>query len=118
MIGSARFPDFAALAHASENEVLHAWQGLGYYARARNLRAPPGSCKIDMVEFFPRQLDAMRELPGVGRTPPTPSPPSRSISPFPLSKPTPLVFLPGCSTSIRQSILRPGARDFGIPLRD
>jgi len=34
-----RFPDFAALAHASENNVLHAWQGLGYYARARNLHA-------------------------------------------------------------------------------
>ncbi|MFN2541744.1 MAG: hypothetical protein ABR514_06195, partial [Chthoniobacterales bacterium] len=35
----ARFPDFAALARASENDVLHAWQGLGYYARARNLHA-------------------------------------------------------------------------------
>jgi len=34
-----RFPDFAALAEASENDVLHAWQGLGYYARARNLHA-------------------------------------------------------------------------------
>ena len=35
----ARFPDFAALARADESEVLHAWQGLGYYARARNLHA-------------------------------------------------------------------------------
>src|SRR6058998_974014 len=34
-----RFPSFAALARASENDVLHAWQGLGYYTRARNLRA-------------------------------------------------------------------------------
>src|ERR1700761_6884097 len=34
-----RFPDFASLARASENEVLRAWQGLGYYARARNLHA-------------------------------------------------------------------------------
>ena len=34
-----RFPDFASLAAASESEVLHAWQGLGYYTRARNLRA-------------------------------------------------------------------------------
>src|ERR1700719_1497404 len=33
-----RFPDFASLAKAGESEVLHAWQGLGYYARARNLR--------------------------------------------------------------------------------
>src|SRR3981081_2068922 len=34
-----RFPDFTALAAASENDVLHAWQGLGYYARARHLHA-------------------------------------------------------------------------------
>src|SRR5437762_9754320 len=34
-----RFPDFFALARASESSVLHAWQGLGYYARARNLYA-------------------------------------------------------------------------------
>src|ERR1700726_2118159 len=34
-----RFPDFRSLARASENDVLRAWQGLGYYARARNLHA-------------------------------------------------------------------------------
>ena len=34
-----RFPDFGALARARESDVLHAWQGLGYYARARNLHA-------------------------------------------------------------------------------
>ena len=34
-----RFPDFAALARAKESDVLHAWQGLGYYARARHLHA-------------------------------------------------------------------------------
>ena len=34
-----RFPDFASLARACENDVLRAWQGLGYYARARNLHA-------------------------------------------------------------------------------
>src|SRR4051812_34952359 len=35
----ARFPDFAALARAAEQDVLAAWSGLGYYARARNLRS-------------------------------------------------------------------------------
>ena len=62
-----RFPDFAALAGASEHEVLHAWQGLGYYARARNLRA---AARIVMEKHdgcFPRSPDAMRRLPGVGR---------------------------------------------------
>src|SRR3712207_3216647 len=34
-----RFPDFTTLARAPENDVLHAWQGLGYYSRARNLHA-------------------------------------------------------------------------------
>src|SRR5262249_23394834 len=34
-----RFPDFGSLARASQNDVLHAWQGLGYYNRARNLHA-------------------------------------------------------------------------------
>jgi A/G-specific adenine glycosylase len=62
-----RFPDFAALAAASEHEVLHAWQGLGYYARARNLRA---TARIVMEKHggrFPKTLEAMRALPGVGR---------------------------------------------------
>src|SRR5205823_5096139 len=62
-----RFPDFATLAAASEREVLHAWQGLGYYARARNLRA---AAEIVMAKHggkFPRSVDAMRALTGIGR---------------------------------------------------
>ena len=62
-----RFPDFAALAAASEHEVLHAWQGLGYYARARNLRA---TARIVMERHggcFPKTLEAIRDLPGIGR---------------------------------------------------
>jgi A/G-specific adenine glycosylase len=62
-----RFPDFAALASASEQEVLHAWQGLGYYARARNLRA---TAIVVMEKYdgrFPRRLEEIQELPGIGR---------------------------------------------------
>jgi len=62
-----RFPDFAALAAAPEGDALHAWQGLGYYARARNLRA---AARIVMEKHdgrFPKTLEAMRDLPGVGR---------------------------------------------------
>src|SRR5438477_8148061 len=62
-----RFPDFAALAAASEHEVLHAWQGLGYYARARNLRAAARIVMEKHCGRFPRSLDSMRALPGVGR---------------------------------------------------
>ena len=62
-----RFPDLAALAAASESSVLHAWQGLGYYARARNLRAAAKAVQDRHGGRFPRDPGAMRELPGVGR---------------------------------------------------
>src|SRR5881227_1711973 len=62
-----RFPDFAALARASENDVLHAWQGLGYYARARNLRATALALSEKHRGIFPRDVQSIRELPGIGR---------------------------------------------------
>ena len=62
-----RFPDFSALAAASEYEVLHAWQGLGYYARARNLRATAQNVMEKHGGRFPRSLSAIQDLPGVGR---------------------------------------------------
>jgi A/G-specific adenine glycosylase len=61
------FPNFASLARASENQVLRAWQGLGYYARARNLHA---TAKIVMDRHggqFPRATDQMQQLPGIGK---------------------------------------------------
>lgn len=62
-----RFPTFAKLANASENDVLHAWQGLGYYARARNLHA---TARIIMNQYrgrFPRPIAKMQDLPGIGK---------------------------------------------------
>jgi A/G-specific adenine glycosylase len=62
----ARWPDVQALARADLDDVLRAWAGLGYYARARNLHA----CALAVVErhagVFPDTLDALRALPGVG----------------------------------------------------
>jgi A/G-specific adenine glycosylase len=62
----ARWPDIAALAAASLDEVLQLWQGLGYYARARNLHA----CARAIVErhggVFPDDPSALRALPGIG----------------------------------------------------
>src|SRR6266403_4640914 len=49
-----RFPDFVSLARASENDVLRAWQGLGYYARAQNLRATARIVMDRQLERFPR----------------------------------------------------------------
>jgi A/G-specific adenine glycosylase len=62
-----RFPDFASLARASENDVLHAWQGLGYYARARNLHATAKAVVDRYCGRFPRPVEQMRQLPGIGK---------------------------------------------------
>lgn len=62
-----RFPDFAALARADESAVLHAWQGLGYYARARNLHATAKVVTAKFGSIFPTSVAEMRELPGLGR---------------------------------------------------
>jgi A/G-specific adenine glycosylase len=62
----ARFPDINALAAAPLDAVLHAWQGLGYYARARNLHA----CAREIVAMhggrFPDDMARLRALPGIG----------------------------------------------------
>ncbi|MBV9670060.1 MAG: A/G-specific adenine glycosylase, partial [Acidobacteriales bacterium] len=61
------FPSFAALASAKQNDALHAWQGLGYYARARNLHAA-AKLLVDRHDGqFPESIDEMRVLPGVGK---------------------------------------------------
>jgi len=61
------FPDVTSLANASEQEVLNAWEGLGYYSRARNLHK---AAKITADKFngqLPRDLTDLRSLPGIGR---------------------------------------------------
>ncbi len=63
----ARFPDFTALAAASEDEVLHVWQGLGYYARARNLHRAAKQIATEHGGRLPDDLPAIAALPGVGR---------------------------------------------------
>ncbi len=62
----ARFPDPAALAAASEEEVLAAWKGLGYYSRARNLRRAAQEIVREHGGRVPSDFDALRALPGVG----------------------------------------------------
>jgi len=59
-----RFPTVEALAHASEDEVLRLWEGLGYYSRARNLHA--AARQIVAMGGFPRTLEGIHSLKGVG----------------------------------------------------
>lgn len=61
------FPDIPTLAKASEQDVLNAWEGLGYYSRARNIHK---AAKIVAEKFngeLPRNLEDLRSLPGIGR---------------------------------------------------
>jgi A/G-specific adenine glycosylase len=62
----ARWPDLAALAAADLDAVLHAWQGLGYYARARNLHACARAVVARHGGKFPDDEAALRALPGIG----------------------------------------------------
>jgi A/G-specific adenine glycosylase len=62
----ARFPDFTALAQASESDVLAHWQGLGYYARARNLHRAAKHVVDHHGGELPNDPGVIAELPGVG----------------------------------------------------
>jgi len=63
-----RFPDIRSLAAAREDDVMKAWEGLGYYRRARFLHS--AACRI-MTEHggrFPRKFADILTLPGIGRS--------------------------------------------------
>ena len=60
------FPSFEALAAADEQAVLHAWQGLGYYSRARNLHKLAKQVVEEYDGKLPKDAEAVRGLPGVG----------------------------------------------------
>ena len=62
-----RFPDVRALARADEAAVLRLWAGLGYYSRARNLHRAAKAVVEEHAGRFPRTLQGLRSLPGVGR---------------------------------------------------
>jgi A/G-specific adenine glycosylase len=63
-----QLPTVQALAAASEDEVLHLWTGLGYYARARNLRRCAATLCGQYNGQFPESVEALTELPGIGRS--------------------------------------------------
>ncbi|MCE0494122.1 A/G-specific adenine glycosylase [Vibrio salinus] len=63
-----RFPTISELANASQDEVLHYWTGLGYYARARNLHKAAKIITNDYDGIFPTNLEKVHALPGIGRS--------------------------------------------------
>ncbi|MFY9476807.1 MAG: A/G-specific adenine glycosylase [Aquabacterium sp.] len=62
------FPDVAALAAASLDEVLTLWAGLGYYSRARNLHRCAQAVVAHHGGSFPQTAEALMTLPGIGRS--------------------------------------------------
>ena len=62
------FPDVATLAEADQDQVLHHWSGLGYYARARHLHAAARQILSLHDGRFPESMEAVMALPGVGRS--------------------------------------------------
>ncbi|MCG6976087.1 MAG: A/G-specific adenine glycosylase [Acidiferrobacterales bacterium] len=63
-----RFANVKQLADAPIDEVLHHWTGLGYYARARNLHKAAKLIRDQHHGRFPKSLDALQALPGIGRS--------------------------------------------------
>src|SRR3546814_20793982 len=61
-----RWPDFAAFAAADDAEIMAAWAGLGYYARARNLIACARAIVADHGGRLPDTDAELRALPGIG----------------------------------------------------
>lgn len=62
------FPNITALANASQDEVLHLWTGLGYYARARNLHKAAQKVRDEFNGNFPTNFEQVWALSGVGRS--------------------------------------------------
>ena len=62
----ARFPDLATLAQAPARHVREAWEGLGYYARAKNLHALARAVARNGSGTIPRDPEQLVQLPGVG----------------------------------------------------
>ncbi len=64
----AHFPNIKRLADAPVDDVLHLWSGLGYYSRARNLHCAAQVVRDEHHGRFPKTLEAVMALPGIGRS--------------------------------------------------
>ena len=63
-----QFPTIETLANAPQDQVLHLWSGLGYYARARNLHKAAKILHKDYQGEFPNEINEVMALPGIGRS--------------------------------------------------
>ncbi len=61
-----KFPTLAHVANAHDEEILKAWEGLGYYSRARNLHKAAQRVMHEHAGVFPENYEDIRSLPGIG----------------------------------------------------
>lgn len=61
-----KFPTLESLANANEDELLKAWQGLGYYTRARNLKKAALECVDKFEAKLPKEVEDLKKLSGIG----------------------------------------------------
>ncbi|MBZ7932352.1 A/G-specific adenine glycosylase [Campylobacter sp. RM10543] len=61
-----KFPTLQSLANANEDDLLKAWQGLGYYNRARNLKKAALECMEKFSGILPKELKKLKSLSGIG----------------------------------------------------
>jgi A/G-specific adenine glycosylase len=80
-----RFPDFASLARASQGDVLRSWQGLGYYARARNLHATAKAIVYRHGGRLPDSIERLCTLSGIGKYT------AHAVATFAFDQPVPIV---------------------------
>ncbi|MCF7820818.1 MAG: A/G-specific adenine glycosylase [Mariprofundaceae bacterium] len=80
-----KFPDTAALASASMDELLKSWEGLGYYRRARFIHQAARKIISEHGGTFPEAFDAIMALPGIGRST------AGAIASFSFGQPTPVL---------------------------
>ncbi|PCM57716.1 A/G-specific adenine glycosylase, partial [Campylobacter sp. BCW_8712] len=59
-----KFPTLESLANANEDELLKAWQGLGYYTRARNLKKAALECVDKFGAKLPKEVEDLKKLSG------------------------------------------------------
>uniref|UniRef100_A0A3B0LZK9 Adenine DNA glycosylase n=1 Tax=Arsenophonus endosymbiont of Trialeurodes vaporariorum TaxID=235567 RepID=A0A3B0LZK9_9GAMM len=64
----SHFPNIISLANAPQDEILHLWTGLGYYARARNLHKATQQIVAKYDGHFPNKFEQVISLPGIGRS--------------------------------------------------
>ncbi len=81
----ARFPDVESLAAADVDDVMRLWEGLGYYSRARNLHKAALMIQQRHAGEFPRDVDSLLALPGIGRYT------AGAIASFAFDQPAPVV---------------------------